>query len=145
MKRRVTDVSNCTNMNLRQATRLMTRAFDAELQSSGLKATQFTLLATLQALDDPPLTQLAEAMVMDRTTLTRNLKPLVDKGFIRIGVEQDQRVKQIILTPKGKRRLDETMPHWQHVQQSVVKRIGIKRWTQFMEDLETTVKIMKEF
>ena len=143
MKRSVNDITNCTNMNLRKATRLVTQAYDAALQSAGLKATQFTLLATLRGLGNPPLTKLAEAMVMDRTTLTRNLKPLIDKGLIRIATEQDQRIRQIQLTPQGKRLLDEALPQWQHIQNRVVERMGEERWAQFLEDLELTIEVMK--
>ena len=143
MKRSVNDITNCTNMKLRKATRLVSQAYDAALQSAGLKATQFTLLATLRGLGNPPLTKLAEAMVMDRTTLSRNLKPLVDKGLIRIATEQDQRIRQIQLTPQGKRLLDEALPQWQHIQNRVVERMGEERWAQFLEDLEITVEVMK--
>ena len=143
MKRSVNDITNCTNMNLRKATRLVNQAYDAALQSAGLKSTQFTLLATLRGLGNPPLTKLAEAMVMDRTTLTRNLKPLVDKELICIGTEQDQRIRQIQLTPRGKQLLEEAMPQWKHIQNRVVKRMGKERWTQFLEDLEITVEVMK--
>ena len=129
-------------MKLRKATRLITQAYDTALKPAGVKATQFTLLATLRGLDDPPLTKLAEVMVMDRTTLTRNLKPLVDKGLIRFGTEEDQRVKQIQLTEKGEKLLDEAMPEWQHIQSEVMQRLGRARWNQFLEDLDATIEIM---
>lgn len=80
MKRNVNGPTNCTSMNLHRATRLVTQAYDAALLPSDLKATQFTLLVTFQTLDNPSLTKMAEAMVMDRTTLTRNVKPLINKG-----------------------------------------------------------------
>ena len=74
------DVALCTCANLRKATRVITQAFDAALQPTGLKATQFTVLATLARQGDGPLTLLAESLVMDRTTLTRNLKPWSARG-----------------------------------------------------------------
>ncbi len=143
MKPDVNDITNCTNRKLRMATRLVTQAYDTAMQSAGLKATQFTLLATLRGLGNPPLTKLAEAMVMDRTTLTRNLKPLVNKGLIRIGTEQDQRVRQIQLTPQGRQLLDDAMPQWQQIQIRVVESLGQERWARFLEDLETTIEVMK--
>lgn len=145
MNRPVSDLANCTNKILRQATRLMTQAFDAELHSTGLKATQFTLLATLQKLGESPLSKLAEALVMDRTTLTRNLRPLLDQDLVQqTGSEQDQRVKQIRLTLQGKQRLDIAIPQWQKIQHRFVERLGEKRWARFIKDLETTVEIVKE-
>ena len=78
------DVAGCTYANLRKASRAVGQVYDAALQRSGLKATQFTLLATLNARGDMPLSQLADVLVMDRTTLTRNLKLLVAKDLIHI-------------------------------------------------------------
>ena len=87
------NVAACTCANLRKATRVVTQVYDAALQPVGLKATQFTVLAVLAERGEAPLTRLAETLVMDRTTLTRNLKPLVREGFIRIepGVDEAAR------------------------------------------------------
>ena len=60
------DVASCTCATLRKAARVVTQAYDAALQPTGLKATQFTLLATLQIPGDAPMTRLADALVMDR-------------------------------------------------------------------------------
>ncbi|MEE8273100.1 MAG: MarR family transcriptional regulator, partial [Alphaproteobacteria bacterium] len=66
----------CTCFNLRKAARAVTQLYDAALGPSGLRATQFSLIAALGVRGAPTISQLAKAMVMDRTTLTRNLKPL---------------------------------------------------------------------
>ena len=143
MNRSVNSIVNCTNMNLRKATRLVTQAYDSAMHVAGIKSTQFTLMATLNALGHPAITRLAEVMVMDRTTLSRNLKPLVSKGLVFIGSEQDQRVRQISLTAEGKAVLNEAMPEWQQIQDTVVERMGQERWTRFLADLETLVEVMK--
>lgn len=78
----ILDVVNCTSATLRKATRVVTQVYDGALRPVGLRATQFNLLATLAISGDTPLTRLAEMLVMNRTTLTRNLKPLVGKGLI---------------------------------------------------------------
>ena len=70
-----TDLAACACANLRKAARVVTQAYDKALKPTGLRATQFTVIATLATEGDAPLTRLAEALVMDRTTLTRNLKP----------------------------------------------------------------------
>jgi len=144
MSRSVKSISNCTNMNLRKATRLVTQAYDTEMQVAGIKSTQFTLLATLNAMGNPAITKLAEVMVMDRTTLSRNIKPLINKGLITSGSEQDQRVRQIGLTAEGKALLSEAMPHWQQIQDTIVERMGEARWDQFLSDLEIVIDVMKK-
>ena len=137
--RDVTDVVNCTCANLRKATRVMTQVYDAALQPTGLKSTQFTLLGTLDKLGGLPLTQLAAAMVMDRTTLTRNLKPLIRKGLITIELEKDMRVRKIILTKAGKRLFKEARGQWEQVQLRIVNKLGPEKWTEFLDDLAETV------
>ncbi|MDH3701139.1 MAG: MarR family winged helix-turn-helix transcriptional regulator [Alphaproteobacteria bacterium] len=117
----------------------MTQAFDAALQPSGLRATQFTLLATLSRRGDLPLTRLAEALVMDRTTLTRNLKPLVAQDLIRVTQEKDARVRRISLTDHGNRVLNDALPRWQDAQSRLVGTLGQDRWSGLLDDLAATV------
>ena len=69
---------------LRRASRAVTQLYDGALQASGLKATQFTLLVAAARLKAAPVSRMAEVLVMDRTTLTRNLKPLVKDGLLAV-------------------------------------------------------------
>ena len=108
-----TDVAAFTCANLRKAARVVTQRYEAALQPTGLKVTQFTVLATLTKRGDLPLTHLAEALVLDRTTLTRNLKPLAGQGLITIENEWDQRVRRIKLTAKGSKAFKDALPHWE--------------------------------
>ena len=142
-QRSALDPAACTCANLRKATRVVTQVYDAALQPTGLRATQFTLLATLSKRGDLPLTRLAEALVMDRTTLTRNLKPLVDKGFVRIHQDEDQRVRRISLTDAGRNMLDEALPNWRKAQSRLVEDLGRERWSGFLDDLTETVALVQ--
>ncbi len=137
------DLTACTCANLRKAARVVTQAYEAALQPTGLKATQFTLLATLSKRGDLPLTKLAEALVVDRTTLTRNLKPLVGKGFVGVGQDGDQRVRRISLTDAGKDILDEALPLWRKAQSRLVESLGRERWSGFLSDLTETVALVQ--
>jgi DNA-binding MarR family transcriptional regulator len=124
----------------------VTQAYDAALQPSGLKATQFTVLATLASLDDhsAPLTRLADLLVMDRTTLTRNLKPLVRDGLIDIVQESDQRVRNVTLTENGKASFEDARPHWERVQSAMVEKLGSARWSGLLEDLGATITTLRD-
>ncbi len=137
------DLTACTCANLRKAARVVTQAYEAALQPTGLKATQFTLLAALSILGDLPMTRLAEALVVDRTTLTRNLKPLVGKGFVGVGQDEDQRVRSISLTDAGKDILDEALPLWRKAQSRLVESFGRERWSGFLSDLTETVALVQ--
>ena len=143
-QRNAMDVADCTCANLRKAARVVTQAYDAALQPTGLKATQFTLLATLARRGDVPLTRLADALVMDRTTLTRNLKPLARKGLIRIEHEEDQRVRRVSLTETGKRIFEEARPRWERAQSRILESLGHERLSGFLEDLAATVAVVRD-
>lgn len=138
-QRSAVDLTACACANLRKAARVVTQVYDAALRPTGLKATQFTVLATLSNRGDLPLTRLAEALVMDRTTLTRNLKPLVRKGFVRIDQDEDQRVRRIGLTDAGRNRFGEALPNWRKAQSRIVEELGRERWSGFLDDLTEMV------
>ncbi len=137
------ELTACTCANLRKASRAVTQVYDAALQPTGLKATQFTLLATMATLGDLPLTRLAEALVMDRTTLTRNLKPLVGKGLVDVARDDDQRVRRIGLTPSGRTAFDEALPHWRNAQSRFVEGLGQERLRDLLVGIGEAVSIAR--
>ena len=99
----------CACFNLRKATRVVTQLYDEALKPAGLRSTQFAVLAATRALGPVSVNQLAEWIVMDRTTLTRNLKPLERDGLIAVRAGDDLRVRQVSLTAKGRKTLERKM------------------------------------
>lgn len=140
----VTDVAACTCTNIRKAARIITQAYNDALRPVGLRSTQFTLLANLMKRGDTPLTQLADTMVMDRTTLTRNLKPLERRQLIYIGRERDQRVRKIGITPPGRQVFEDALPLWQEMQEQIAQGLGEPRWSDLMNDLSQTISIVQD-
>ncbi|RMD60909.1 MAG: MarR family transcriptional regulator [Alphaproteobacteria bacterium] len=138
------DPGGCICASLRQAARAVTQAYDTALRPADLTATQFTVLATLTRHPDLPLTKLAQILVMDRTTLTRTLKPLVDKGLVRIEPGKDQRVRTVGLSEAGRARLAEALPLWRRAQTRLVERLGRTRWSGLLDDLAATVTFAQE-
>ncbi len=134
------DPQNCACANLRQITRAITQVYDAALKPSGLKATQFTILATISQTGDLPLSKLATQLMMDRTTLTRNLQPLMKKGWVREFKADDQRVKLIQLTESGSNCLQEAHPMWEEVQGNLVSNLGDKQFNNLLDDLKKTLQ-----
>ena len=143
-QRDVLNPAACTCANLRQATRIVTQAYDAALRPTGLKATQFTLLATLAGAGHMPLVRLAEVLVMDRTTLSRNLKPLTRDKLIRIENADDQRVREIHLTEIGRRAYENALPKWELAQAQLAEQLGLDRWSELMDDLSATVAAIQD-
>jgi len=135
------DVAACTFANMRKATRAVTQFYEAALRPLELTATQFTLLATLDRRGALRLTDLAEALVMDRTTLTRNLRPLTERGLIRVGADSDRRVRRLAVSKAGVALIEEAMPLWRDAQRQLVDGLGDGRWAGLLDDLDAAVAL----
>ena len=117
----------CTCSKLRRLTRRVTAVYDRELAAAGLRLTQFSLLATLQreVEDGTVLTDLADRMDMDPSTLTRNLKPLIQHGWVEVAsAAHDGRMRCARITAKGKRALQLSAPHWSRAQAAINQTLG---------------------
>ncbi len=122
--------------NLRKVTRAVTQFFDRNLEPADIRATQFTLLLELGNASGKTLTEMAEGLVMDRTTLTRNLKPLEKAGFIQTVKLADRRSKGYALTDRGKAAIEKGVPLWKKAQQSIVGQYGDDRYNRLLEELK---------
>ena len=112
---------DCLCSAYRRATRALTQHFEAQFRGSGLRATQFTVLSTLVQTSPIPSTRLARHLGMERTTLTRNLKPLEDRNLLTISEGSDARVRQIAITKEGTALALKLLPQWQKAQKSAGK------------------------
>jgi DNA-binding MarR family transcriptional regulator len=117
----------CACANLRRAARAVTQLFDDALAPSGLKVTQFTLLVTSRLMGESTVNEPAERMAMDRTTLSRNLKPLVRSGLLEVRRGEDGRTRLVRISPAGEHALKEAYPLWQQVQRETVSALGEER------------------
>jgi DNA-binding MarR family transcriptional regulator len=134
----------CCCGNLRKAVRAVTQFYDKALRPSGLRATQLALLANGKLLGTTTMNRLAEAMVMDRTTLTRDLRPLLRMGLIRICPGEDRRERQITVTEDGQELLVRAYPLWQAAQAKVVQKLGQRRMERFLSDLSAVVAVVQD-
>ena len=138
------DPRHCAHANLRKTMRVVSQVYNAALKPSGLRATQFTLLAVLSRRGELPLTQLAEILVMDRTTLTRNLKPLLAKGWIEVGREKDERVRLISITQAGRELVAEATPLWRDAQARIVNGVGSEKLSSMIGMLSLVVEKVRD-
>lgn len=121
----LTQASSCICFNLRKTSRTITKIYDEALRVVNLRVTQFSILAFVYYYKNITITLLSNELAMDRTTLTRNLKPLERGKFIDIRKQEDPRYKTISLTSKGKEIFQNALPVWSQVQANVVQRIGL--------------------
>lgn len=109
----------CTCSALRRVSRAVTQHYEQAFRGTGLRATQFTLLSTLIQTGPIPLGRLADMAGLERTTLTRNLRPLERRRLTRSERQEDGRVRRVAITPEGERMALELLPAWQRAQASV--------------------------
>jgi DNA-binding MarR family transcriptional regulator len=134
----------CVGFNTRRVTRLVTQYYDQALAPVGLRSTQYSLLSALALMGETSMQDLAFILAMDRTTLTRNLGPLLKKGLVKTSVGKDRRSRPLVMTEKGKSALEKALPYWQKAQSSIVDRIGADRWDQVMRWLHEISMIVEE-
>jgi DNA-binding MarR family transcriptional regulator len=134
----------CSCFNLRKAARAITQSFDHALEPMGIRATQFTLLVTMASVSARTLTEMANVLVMDRTTLTRNLKPLEKMGLIETVTPRDKRSKAYALTEKGRETLSRSIPVWERAQHQVVNNMGEERFNGLLSDLNAVTKAVSK-
>ncbi|WP_328185124.1 MarR family winged helix-turn-helix transcriptional regulator [Marinobacter sp. OP 3.4] len=117
----------CTNYRIRQLMRQVSQFYDAELGQAGLKGTQYALMAHVIQLGPVRPGDLARAMKMDASTLTRNLKPLLDAGWLAQSPGPDRRSRTIVITDDGRQKWHQAREHWKRAQQRINGMLGEDR------------------
>ena len=140
--------ATCACSNLRRASRAVTQVFDAYFEEIGLKATQFTVLAALAYANDEPPTigELADALVLEQSSLSRNLAVLERLGFVRLVARpEDRRERVVTLLRPGRAALTRAFPLWKKAQTSIAAALppdeldaqlrALRRLTKVAQDL----------
>jgi DNA-binding MarR family transcriptional regulator len=131
---------DCNCFAVRSAARHVTQLYDQLLAPVGLHVTQFSILAKLKRLGPMTISALAEEMVMDRTTLGRNVLPLERYGLIKIEASAaDRRARELHLTKAGEKRLQAARVAWAEAQAHFEARFGPRRAADFRAMLRAVV------
>lgn len=114
---------DCYCTQFRRAANALTGIYDQVLRPTGLKATQFALLRVLARLGSPTFTEIATATMLDKTTISRNMKVLVQSGWVGVYSEGDARFKVARLSDSGVAKLRSAEPHWHAAQARVAGEV----------------------
>jgi DNA-binding MarR family transcriptional regulator len=131
----------CLCNALRQATRAVSRLYDEELREVGLRTTQYSLLRCLRAAGEVRQRDLGGLTSLDETTLTRNLRPLMDAGWVAIRPGEDRREKLVRLTDAGAAKLHEARPAWERAQERMRSRLPKGTWASFLDLLPELTRL----
>ena len=136
----------CTCFKLRRTARQVTRIYDSHLAPAGLTLTQYSLLSNLALGPNPApsVNQLAEVLNMDRTTLTRTLKPLLAAKLLTFAAGTDKRSKSVHLTAAGRGAFDTAKPLWRAAQDEMIGRLGPARVIELHRLLDDSFATLEE-
>ena len=141
LQRKMTASTPCVCATFRKATRTLTLLYDEYLRPAGLRGTQYSLLKNVLAREPVRVNQLAEATATDRTTLTRNLRVLLQGGLIRIREGEDRRSREVTVTPRGRVAVAKATPCWERAQARVVGQMGVEHWRVLREELDMMIAL----
>ncbi|MBU2288233.1 MAG: MarR family winged helix-turn-helix transcriptional regulator [Gammaproteobacteria bacterium] len=134
----------CTNFHLRRLLRQVSRLYDAEVGKSGLKTTQYSLLSHVLNLGPLRPSDLAQAMGLDASTLTRNLKPLIASGWLVQVEGVDARSRLISITETGRKKRSEAQRHWHAAQKQLNELLGVDRVMSLHALLDESFALMQQ-
>ncbi len=137
-------LQGCTNLKLRQLTRRITQHYDTELALAGLKTTQYSLLSHVLKLGPVRPGDLAQAMKMDASTLTRNLKPLVAAGWVELAAGVDGRSRLITITDAGRDKRQDAQRHWKAAQSGINRLFGMPRMLALHALIDESLQLLME-
>lgn len=138
------ETMNCTCFNLRKTARLVAQVYDQHLRPFGLNNTKFTTLAATIMNTPISITDLAEMLSTDRTTLTRNIKLLEKDGLLAIKAGEDSRSRNVVATANGKKLIKQALPEWKIAQEKVLEQFGKAHWKNFKNDLNALDEIARD-
>jgi DNA-binding MarR family transcriptional regulator len=123
---------------LRRAMRAVTRLYDEELRGSGLKSGQYGLLLALSRGGPMSQGRIGELLVLDHSTLSRTLRPMVVAGLVAVRTGDDRRERIVEATPRGLRLLEKATPDWERAQARLRKALGESQWRALAAAAHTT-------
>lgn len=134
----------CTSLKLRELQRVVAQLYDAEVGKSGLKTTQYSLLSHIQLLGPVRPGDLARVMHMDASTLTRNLRPLQEQGWVTVGEGTDARSRSVSLTLLGLEKRQQARRHWRIAQEALNARLGPTRVAALHALIEESLAVLDD-
>jgi DNA-binding MarR family transcriptional regulator len=136
--------TECACRRLRGAARTVTRLYDEALRPTGLRATQYTLMVAADLHGEAPISGLADTLNLERTTLTRELKLLEERGLVTVTQGEDRRARIVKVTKDGRRALARGYPLWREAQRRVLSVSEREGWSELarriaaLEEVEAT-------
>jgi DNA-binding MarR family transcriptional regulator len=137
----LTGTGYCASLNFRRTARAVTRLYDAAMQESGMRSTQFAILVGIAKKQPIAIGTLGQILQIDQTTLTRSLRLLRKDGLIETSERSTMRRRFLEITPKGERALARALPYWRKMQSDFEMSVGRNYWNELRSELERLAKL----
>jgi len=131
----------CFCAQVRKASRALTQVYNRHLEPTGLLVTQYSLLVNIQRLNEVSISQLIQRLLLEQSTLTRNLAVLEKKGYLQSRPGEDRRVKLFSLTPAGDEAIRQARPCWEAAQQQLCSRLDKVELERLIDNLQGLVDL----
>lgn len=137
-------LKECALFDIQRASRVVTSLYNAHLRSSGITIAQFSLLRNIAAMQPVGMVRLAEALAMERTSVTRLVEPLIEQGFARSSAGEDRRIRNLEVTDKGRAKIRCGDKRWRAAQRELLDTVGSVRWRTIRDSLRSTIRLVRE-
>lgn len=131
---------SCLALNLRRTARMVSAVYDDAVRPSGVRSTQFSILATLAVNPEVSIAQLADWIDADRTTVQRSIGIMERREWIRVEKADAGNVRRLSLTTRGRKKLDEAYRLWEKVQNEMVDQMGEESSRRLLRELSSVRK-----
>ena len=132
---------DCLEANSRKMSRVLSMIYNKAMKDSKIKPSQFSLLNVINGKGKISIGELSKIMLMDQTTVTRNIKLLKKSGYVQINTGSDRRVKEVSLTAKGQEIRKKALPAWQNVQDQVWNQLGEEKVQQLFSLVDEVIEL----
>lgn len=133
-------IDQCACLKVRTAARAVTRLYDDAFRPVGLRATQLSVLVAVASSEAVSIASLSRMLGMDRSTLTRNLRPLEDQGLVMLGPEGHHRSRTLSITAKGEQLVRKALPIWERAQEKLREALKKHRWLNLHAELDHAIQ-----
>lgn len=137
-------LKECALFDLQRASRVVSSLYNERLRGCGITIAQFSLMRSIEALQPVGMARLARAMAMDRTSVTRVIEPLLERGLVTASVGDDRRVRNLELTAKGSAAMRRAKMHWARAQRQLLGALGNRQWLSLRKALRTTIRLARD-
>lgn len=135
---------NCLFAKTRTVSRYVTNLYTKALKEIGVTPVQYSMLTAIQVLKEANINDLSSALKMDRTTINRNLKPLIRDGLVYMNESSDRRERLVSITKEGEELYEKGYEDWKKVQSEFKEILGEKNWDEMNDVLDNVIKVIAE-